>query len=338
MDLDRVRDVLSIGDSEARRLIEVPTGHMLKSSREALDVFQLIAVEIARMATGRLVRPALPDLATLEASQRAERRRLRDARGVELRPFWSDYLLGRSRRLGIELMNETSAYRRLMESQIDALELGEGQRIADLGSGTGPLIESLLRAPHPRRLRLDQLDYVIEGLRRARARVERRGDTGDFDLHFISGDLAVAETRCLPFRSRAYDAVLASLVLSYLERPENLLKEIHRILKPGGRIVVSTLKPDADVSKIYVDGLAELRGGVAREAFGPEVEAHVDELGREFLNEAARLLDLEEQGLFHFWAAEDLAAMLERAGFRDICHRPAFGEPPQAVVVSGLRR
>src|SRR5262249_10495285 len=160
MDLERVRDALSCGDTRRRRLIEVPTGHQLRTSREALDTFLLIAEEVSEMALGRRLRGALPDLPALELRRRAERPR-RPTPPPDLRPFWADYLLGRDRRLGMELVTGTAAYRNFLEAQVRRLDLRPGARIADLGSGTGELALALARRPAlPAGLRVDAIDYI----------------------------------------------------------------------------------------------------------------------------------------------------------------------------------
>ena len=58
---------------------------------------------------------------------------------------------------------------------------------------------------------------------------------------------------------------------------------------------------------------------------------------RTFLNKAAGILNLEEEGAFEFVDRDRLVAMLEGAGFRDVRAVDRFGDPPQAYVLSGRR-
>lgn len=52
--------------------------------------------------------------------------------------------------------------------------------------------------------------------------------------------------RPLPCADNAFDAVLASLVLHYLQDWTPTLREFHRVLVPGGRLVASTGHPFMD--------------------------------------------------------------------------------------------
>ena len=101
--------------------------------------------------------------------------------------------------------------------------------------------------------------------------------------------------------------------------------------------MVSSLVRDADISKIHMDGLEELRNGRAYEALGPDAAREIDVLARDFLNDASRILDLEEQGRFTFWDEGELAELIRAAGFGDIRPESSFGDPPQAIIISGQR-
>jgi hypothetical protein len=206
MDLDRVRKLMSVGNISNRRLLSVPTGHQLRSSREALEVFRLISEEVARVATGRPIKPRYPDLIDLEARNRSERGRLPQPTFDRDR-FWHDYLIGRNGRLGIELMAATSAYSELMGRQIELLDAKDGERVADLGSGTGTFVLQLgASANHPSRLSVTEIDCVGDALRRARARVAQVNQGGWCALDFVRCNLdREGMASAIPARDNAYD-------------------------------------------------------------------------------------------------------------------------------------
>jgi ubiquinone/menaquinone biosynthesis C-methylase UbiE len=336
MDPIRARDALSRGDTSKRRFIEVPTGHLLKTSREALETFQLVATEVGQMALGREIRAVLPDLGTLDRRRRAERSRL-GPESPDLHAFWRNYVVGPTGRLGIELMSQISAYRELMGHQIAALDLEVGQKVADLGCGTGAFPLQLVASAMPRDIRVFGLDFVREGMQRARELIGIVAP-GESAVAFIEANLEVRRRQpAIPLASGSCDAVLASLFLSYVEDASATLREMRRILKPGGRLVVSTLRRDADVSRIFLNGLEELRAGVELLPVSANPD-EVDYAARDYLNQASKLLDLEESGTFRFWDAGELDALVRKAGFRTSRIDRAFGDPPQAVVVTAIRR
>lgn len=103
-----------------------------------------------------------------------------------------------------------------------------GRRILDAGCGSGPLSAAL----RDRGAIVTGLDSSAGMLELARRRL---GD--DADLHLA--DLG----RPLPFPDGAFDDVIASLVLHYLEDWAAPLAELRRILRPGGRLIASVDHP-----------------------------------------------------------------------------------------------
>jgi ubiquinone/menaquinone biosynthesis C-methylase UbiE/pimeloyl-ACP methyl ester carboxylesterase len=338
VDLERVRDILSHGDIRRRRLIVIPTGHQLKTSRQANEAFQLIAREVSRMALGAELTPVAAGTREIRSLRLAEHLRLPD-RETNMREFWRDYLVGRDRSLGIELLTAGSAYRVLMAHQVDALRLHADLRVADLGAGTGSFSLALARAEQrPRDIEVVAVDYVKEALLRARERLAKSG-IGAPRVVYAEADLdLVHHGQRIPVAAESFDRVLASLLLSYLERPDLVLAEIHRILRPGGRLVVSTLCRDADISRLYAESFAEFQVGYVG-ADLPELDrSDLGRVARNFLNDASRILELEEEGAFHFWDPDELSELVSVAGFVGIETRRALGDPPQAVVLSAERR
>ncbi len=336
LDLTRVREIMALGDTSRRKLLEVPTGHQLRSSQEAIEVFQLIAVEIGKMATEMELAPGLPDVSALELKRKAERARV-GAPSINAVDFWRNYLLGRDGGLGIDLMNAIEPYQRLMDTQILALGLGSGDRVADVGAGTGAFPLRLLESGAPQGITVDLIDLVPEALKHARTRIEKVGTPHGVSLRYIECDLADTGVVSAGGFEGRYDALLASLFLSYVEEPEAQIKLMYRMLRPSGRLVLSTLRKDADISRLFVEGVRELRSGRASELLGSVGETAVDESLRRFLNDAARILDLEEAGRFHFWDEVELQEMVRRAGFSSVRTSGGFGDPPQAIVLSAIR-
>jgi len=333
MDLDRIQHVLSFGDVSQRRLIEVPTGHQLKTSQEALAVFQLIAREASRMALGRELTACLPDLVELGRRREAERSRLPQAH-VDVRDFWRRYLVGSQGNLGMELLTATGTYRKFVAEHVEVLGLEDGQVVVDLGSGTGSFPKQLLSSNSQRKLDVIEVDYVRDALLRTRSRLADEAARASARMRYLECNL---DAGGLALASQSVDRVVSVLLVNYLRNADAALREAHRVLKPGGRLVLSGLRRDADISKICVEGVQELRSGLARDAFGPEGERVLDDSIRTFMSDAARLLDLEELGLFQFWDLEELSSRVERAGFALEAVRTGLGDPAQALIVTARR-
>lgn len=52
-------------------------------------------------------------------------------------------------------------------------------------------------------------------------------------------DVQVADVNQLPFDNERFDGVLAIELFEYLTTPERAIKEIRRVLKPGGRLILT---------------------------------------------------------------------------------------------------
>jgi ubiquinone/menaquinone biosynthesis C-methylase UbiE len=145
------------------------------------------------------------------------------------------------------------------------------------------------------------------------------------------------DEQSIPIRSDSFDAVIGSLLLSYLESPILVLTEIYRLLRPGGRLVISSLCRDADISKLYVESVAELSLKTDDVGLPGFDRSKLASAARNFLNDAAKILDLEEAGAFYFWEQSDLVNLVIDAGFSDVEASSSLGVPPQAVVVSARK-
>jgi ubiquinone/menaquinone biosynthesis C-methylase UbiE len=127
-------------------------------------------------------------------------------------------------------LNETSLANAYYERPAILALAGEvaGRRILDAGCGSGPLSAAL----RDRGAIVTGIDISAGMLERARRRL------GDH-ARLQRGDLNSA----LPFPSNAFDDVIASLVLHYLEDWTLPLAEMRRVLTPGGRLIASVNHP-----------------------------------------------------------------------------------------------
>lgn len=115
-----------------------------------------------------------------------------------------------------------------------------GRRVLDAGCGAGPLAAALI-----------ERGAVVTAFDGSPAMVElARKRLGD------AADLRVADlTEPLPFDDNTFDDVVVSLVLHYLRDWAGPLAELRRVLKPGGRLILSVDHPVtyklADLSADY---------------------------------------------------------------------------------------
>jgi ubiquinone/menaquinone biosynthesis C-methylase UbiE len=152
----------------------------------------------------------------------------------------------------------------------------------------------------------------------------------------FSGDLDTNPH--LPFQPGSYNKILMSLVLSYIFNPLETLKELRRIIQPGGRLVLSSMIPDTDASGLFMRVLNKIEA-MPENALPPQwPKPRLLESLRSFLNDAQALVELEEAGTFDFFDPEKLSGMLEESGWDQIQSIPTFGTPPQGYIVVAAPR
>lgn len=107
-----------------------------------------------------------------------------------------------------------------------------GKRVLDAGCGPGLYAAELVR----RGARVTGFDESAEMVRLARARLGVRAEIRTGTLAEPLGWLA----------DESHDLALLALVLHHLDDRVTALRELHRVLRPGGRLVLSTSHPTVD--------------------------------------------------------------------------------------------
>jgi ubiquinone/menaquinone biosynthesis C-methylase UbiE len=108
------------------------------------------------------------------------------------------------------------------------LDLEPGVRVLEVGVGTGANLPLLAEA---------RGDATLVGLDLTRAML--RVCRGKLDKERISAHLLEGDATHLPFRSRAFDAVLIFGAFNGLDDRKSALREVMRVAKPGAKIVIA---------------------------------------------------------------------------------------------------
>lgn len=117
----------------------------------------------------------------------------------------------------------TTAGRRRAVGFVNALE----GRVLEVGVGTGLSLQH-----YKPELQVTGIDFSHDMLAKARKRV------AELNLPQVAA-LRQMDARMLDFPDNSFDTVAAMHVLSVVPEPERVMSEIARVLKPGGRVVIT---------------------------------------------------------------------------------------------------
>jgi len=194
-----------------------------------------------------------------------------------------------------DLMNDLMSlgvHRLWKQFALSLTGLKAGQRALDVAGGTGDLAAGLLRQVGTGGC-VVLSDINRSMLEAGRDRLLDRGFAGN--LHCL-----VADAERLPFAAGAFDCVTMAFGLRNVTDKAAALKSMHRVLKPGGQLLV------LEFSKPVAPGLKPLY-----DAYSFNV---LPALGRLIARDAASYRYLAESIRRHP-DQETLLAMLEEAGF-----------------------
>jgi demethylmenaquinone methyltransferase/2-methoxy-6-polyprenyl-1,4-benzoquinol methylase len=167
-----------------------------------------------------------------------------------------------------------------------------GQRILDLAAGTGASSVSLARSGAEVVAADFSPGMIAEGRRRHR---------GIPNLTFIEADATA-----LPFEDGEFDAVTMSFGLRNVNEPKKALRELLRVTKPGGRLVICEFSQPP--SKTF-NGLYRFYNDRVLPVVAKTVSSNAE--AYDYLNESIR--DWPDQ--------RTLAAWIREAGWTDVAHR-----------------
>lgn len=176
---------------------------------------------------------------------------------------------------------------------VDArLDIPAGARVLDVGCGPGWFWKACTHLPDDMALTLlDQSAHMVDA---ATARL----------AHLNIAGSVVADAVTLPFPDQCFDVVTAMHMLYHMPDPGQTLDEIHRVLVPGGRCIVTTNNP-RDLPQI---------AALSHQAFGSAIDDVVQTrfgtpVARDLMDQ--RFDDLMQQTCEDVYGVDDPAPVVE---------------------------
>lgn len=123
-------------------------------------------------------------------------------------------------------MNEGNAY--VNRRSIDLLNIGIGERVLEIGMANGIFCEEIVRTRHAIYTGCDFSETMIMA---ATALNAKRVETSQASFHLCAAS-------ALPFPDHTFHKIFTVNTIYFWENPGEELREIFRVLKPGGKIVV----------------------------------------------------------------------------------------------------
>ena len=245
--------------------------------------------------------------------------------------FWSDYLGN------FQTVGTCQDYVQLLDHVFHALgPITPGQRFLDAGCGNGNaglfFLQSLQETTtRPRLISGDPIRYVgIDIVKAALGRAQfqmtqayrsvQQSQPNQFPQVQMSWS-QVDLQHSLPFGDNQFDRIVSNLVLGYVVDPQAVLRELFRVLAPGGRMVISNLKPNGDFSGIYHNLVSH--AGQRNQ----KTEA------RELLNNYGKIRQAEKEGQFRFFDHTEWRTTLDTLDCVHAGVYPTFANQAYLIVL-----
>ncbi|MFH1542021.1 MAG: methyltransferase domain-containing protein [bacterium] len=342
---DEIRQALETNPGTARReFIQVPDlGHQIKEAGTARKLFADVVRHMKafdlKVAPDQISLEALirPSQFEIEAKALIERGRIsRRPSRKEIVKGWSKYLTG------YDVLGQIPAYVDYMDLLCEIVYGPDpslykpGEKVLDVACGTGNFeYSALMKMAFEEQVRglgageLVGVDLVTGALFKAEEKIKEPQRKRD-DLPATSFEQVNLETGAIPFSHGYFDKAVASLILSYLTDPGKVVEKICNKVKSGGTVVLTSLKPDADITIIFDHFKQTLREQCKTEEEFQEKLAPA----RDLLYSAMGWIEHGvEEGRYKYFSEKELRAFLEDNGCTDIRIYHSFAN--QAIIAVG---
>lgn len=141
----------------------------------------------------------------------------------------SDYTMRHSEEEAMRLELQAAALSEIIDQEIETMNLKSGMAVLDAGCGTGALTRRFAQKVSPATVTAVDFDPIFLESAKAIA-----ADEGIENVRFESGDIDNLE-----HQDNEFDLTYCRLVLMHVKDPVKTIKELKRVTKKGGRVVIS---------------------------------------------------------------------------------------------------
>ena len=324
------------------RLVNLPTSltdQDLSPQNPSPPAFKLMLEQIASVLP---LRTSEPDSEAAVSPQLAQEQRIEqeyaalrhNCSQVTKDALWAAHLAQ------LPELGNLHEYRKLLDDLYGLMSpLNPGTVLVDAGIGQSDLVRATLvnhtyRAkqaswtgrPAPLMVGLGRSGETIGQARHAVQALQRELSTGfvgrlaaipPLTVEWVQADW----TESIPCKTDSLTCLVCNLSLSYVPSPLAALREWHRVLHPEGRLILTTFRPNTDLSPLYRRHLRQAN----QDEFSTQAQPLLYYFGR--LREAIR------QRLLHTFDQAELSSLLRQAGMTSYNIHPIFdGQALVAVV------
>lgn len=322
VDVSDVEAVAGSADGKSRQLHHIRGGlHQIQENprlaKEVICETVLYCMRYVGNSYGPrgVLEPSIRDIVAQNKLELKRSRELSPISRENERKFWESYLSKYS------LLSQSTDFQEYLRVSVGLLGgLEPGDRILDAGSGNGLFGGWLLREAMESQagqvssclnVRYVGLDITEAALRdgahqQSKLIASLKGLSGNLAEKILFSHVIANLEEGLPFRSELFNKVCCNLVLSYLESPEQTMLELVRVLRPGGKLIVSSLKPYCDLSLIYHNYVLQTQTALERED------------AKCLLSNTGQIRRKEREGHYHFYDQDELAEMFTKSGLHSV--------------------
>ena len=189
---------------------------------------------------------------------------------------------------------------------LDAAQVGPADRVLDVGTGTG-VVALLAAARVAPEARVVGIDISEEMLATAREKAARLPQADRIELRRV-------DVQGLDLADASFDAVVSLFAIQHLPDPAAAFTQMHRVLRPGGRLAVAMGSGPPLLSAAAIGRAVERVPELWRRLRGRELAAPA------FLEDLARrsLPAADTHHATHHPRSVDLPGLVRAAGFMDV--------------------